>query len=404
MDSLKNNPQLLTRLGTRLVYADITGQEGTTTKQLFDTPPEGYTFVTRRKLSNAVAEAASASWKFRWLKQRANAVVPVNLAASRFLAKRRPAPSGAVLTYSESSVVFRDEPWVLWIEVATQVAGFSDVSLRRFRKVIERALGSANCRAILCHSEAARQSLYRHLSAETFERKISATPPGWPITPLEASAKPHAAPLRILFVAGNTMAARFKIKGGVESLEAFAALRRRFPDLELVVRSDVEPEIRKRYEGLPGLRIVSGLIPHGELAQLYRESDIYWYPAHCLMSVSMLEAMNYGLPIIATDYYDNPEYVEDGQTGITIPHHRHLPPWDTSERNVRKAIRTPDADFVRGLINSTALLIENAELRRRMGKAGRALLEKRFSLSEKNRRLKTILDQATAPISIEQLL
>jgi hypothetical protein len=55
-------------------------------------------------------------------------------------------------------------------------------------------------------------------------------------------------------------------------------------------------------------------------------------------------------------------------------------------------------------MNSTALLIENAELRRRMGKAGRALLEKRFSLSEKNRRLKTILDQATAPISIEQLL
>jgi glycosyltransferase involved in cell wall biosynthesis len=229
-------------------------------------------------------------------------------------------------------------------------------------------------------------------------------PPGWPVTPREASAKPHGAPVRILFVAGSTMGARFKIKGGVESLEAFAALRERYPQLELVVRSDVEPEIRKRYQGSPGLRILSGLLPYSELARLYAESDIYWYPAHCLMSVSMLEAMNYGLPIITTDYYDNPEYVEDGQTGMTIPHHRHLPPWDTSEGDVRKAIRTPDADFVRALINSTALLIENAELRRRMGKGGRALLEKRFSLTEKNRRLKTILDQATAPLTIEQLL
>jgi glycosyltransferase involved in cell wall biosynthesis len=177
-------------------------------------------------------------------------------------------------------------------------------------------------------------------------------------------------------------------------------LRQWFPNLELVVRSDVEPEIRKRYEGLPGLQIVSGLIPYSELARHYRESDIYWYPAHCLMSVSILEAMNYGLPIITTNYYDNPEYVEDGQTGMTIPHHRHLPPWDTSERKVREAIRTPDADFVAALIKSTALLIENVELRRRMGKAARALLEKRFSLAGKNQRLKTILDQATAAPSL----
>src|ERR1700680_2853498 len=125
---------------------------------------------------------------------------------------------------------------------------------------------------------------------------------------------------------------------------------------------------------MPGLRIVSSLVPYEQLERMYRESDIYLYPAHYLGSVSVLEAMNYGLPVITTDYYDNPEYVEDGRTGMIIPHHRHLPPWDTSEIKVRRALGTPDPELVKSLIEKTAVLIENAELRRRMGHAGRASL------------------------------
>jgi len=380
---------------TKIVYADIVGQEGTTTKQLFDSPPAGYVFVKRPKLSNAVAESAAANWKFRSMKQRMNVLLPVNLLASRLLGSRTKAPEGAVLTYSESSVIFRDEPWMLWIEVATQMAGFNDHSLRRFRGVIERALASPNCRRILCHSEAARQSLCKHLSTELFDRKLCVTPPGWPIREFQVVYKEDDAPVRILFVAGSTMASRFAIKGGIESLEAFAALRQRFPSLELIVRSDVEPEIRKQYDGMPGLRIVPGLISRQELEALYKESDIYWYPAHCLMSVSMLEAMSYGLPVVTTSYYDNPEYVEDGHTGMIIPAHRHIPAWDTSEMQVRRALRKRDSEFVRSLVEKTSVLIESAALRRQMGRAARADVEARFSLAKKNDKWKVILDEAT---------
>ncbi len=115
------------------------------------------------------------------------------------------------------------------------------------------------------------------------------------------------------------------------------------------------------------------------------------------MSVSMLEAMNYGLPVVTTNYYDNPEYVEDGVTGLVIPHHRNLPPWDTSERKVRRAIETRDLCFTRALFEKTAILIENADLRRKMGRAARASLEAKFSLAEKNRTLGRFLDEAIDP-------
>jgi glycosyltransferase involved in cell wall biosynthesis len=122
------------------------------------------------------------------------------------------------------------------------------------------------------------------------------------------------------------------------------------------------------------------------------------------MSISMLEAMNYGLPVVTTDYYDNPEYVEDGRTGMIIPHHQNLPPWDTSERKVRQAMAKPDPDFVRALVQRTSILIENAALRKRMGHAARASVESRFSLAEKNRNLKAILDEAIeAPRSYDAM-
>jgi len=43
------------------------------------------------------------------------------------------------------------------------------------------------------------------------------------------------------------------------------------------------------------------------------------------------------------------------------------------------------------------VLIENTEVRERMGHAARASLEAHFSLAEKNRKYKTILDAAIEP-------
>ena len=152
--------------------------------------------------------------------------------------------------------------------MATQLAGFNDRLAPALSEVIERALAIAELPGHCLPQRGGAAFAPAASGYRRFEHKLHWMPPGWPRRlPLTAEAKPDDAPVRILFVAGSTMAARFKIKGGIESLEAFAALRQRFPNLELVIRSDVEPEIRRRFENLPGLRIVSGLIPYEELEE-----------------------------------------------------------------------------------------------------------------------------------------
>jgi glycosyltransferase involved in cell wall biosynthesis len=63
----------------------------------------------------------------------------------------------------------------------------------------------------------------------------------------------------------------------------------------------------------------------------------------------------------------------------------------------KKAIKTPDPKVVQGLVEKTSILIENKELRRQMGKAGRWEVEHgKFSVDSRSKKLKRIFDEATA--------
>jgi glycosyltransferase involved in cell wall biosynthesis len=381
----------------RTVYADLIGQTGTIIDQLLNNPPEGYRFVTRKKMTTVIASRMHGNGGYRKAKRSIQRFLPANLMTSYFLTRFMKPPVPVDLTYSISTVIFRPEPWVLYVEAPNQLAGFNHHGLRRFKGVLEKALGSPYCRAIICQSAAAKNTLMNRLNTEPFAGKFHVVHCGWAPKPLVKSRSQSEGSVRILFVGASTMAFGFSIKGGMESLEAFKILRQRYPQAELIMRCDVCPDIEREFRGVPGLRIVGEQIPKADLEMLFQSADIYWYPAHSLMSISVLEAMSHGLPVVTTNYYDNAEYVEDGRTGMIVPHRRNVPPWDTSELEVRRALEVSDPEFVQALVEKTAALIENQDLRRRMGRAARADVETKFSLAEKNRKFKNIFDRAVEP-------
>ena len=107
----------------------------------------------------------------------------------------------------------------------------------------------------------------------------------------------------------------------------------------------------------PGVFVHPGLEPNDpRLRRLYAEADVLALPTRSDISpFVILEAMATGMPVVASAIAGIPDMVRDGETGFLMP------PRDGEALAAR-----------------LGALVEDGELRRRMGAAGRALVEREF--------------------------
>lgn len=221
--------------------------------------------------------------------------------------------------------------------------------------------------ALVTWSEWARQGLIDGYGIDS--DRVTVVPPGVKVAEWRPPPRLQRddGVVRVLFVGGN-----FERKGGPILLEAVRRLRaeafagpgagRPRLELDLVTQGEVPED--------DGVRVHRTLGPNSpELRRLYHQADVFCLPTlgDCLPMV-LAEAGAAGLPLVATEVGAVGELVRDGETGIAVP----VGDVDALEQALRK-------------------LIDDAELRRRLGH-GAAELVGRDHDSERNaRRLLTIL-------------
>jgi len=143
-------------------------------------------------------------------------------------------------------------------------------------------------------------------------------------------------------------------------VEAAAALVRDGNDLRLDLVGDGETrppvEAQVRELGVEGRIRFLGM--RSDVPELLRGFDIFVLPSRFEgLPLTILEAMASGLPVVATRVGGVPELVEDGVNGFLVE--------PQSPAELAAAIRR---------------LVEDADLRRRMGQAGRKIAVERFDL------------------------
>jgi len=155
--------------------------------------------------------------------------------------------------------------------------------------------------------------------------------------------------------------ARFDpVKNLTGLIKAFNLCTEEFPYLRLLLVGDGEQmeEIQSlvsnlnldEYVTLTGLRT--------DIPRCLQVMDIYVQPSFYEgTSITILEAMGVGLPIIATDVGGTPEIVRDGKSGILVRAGDNI--------ELGKALKT---------------LVVNESKRHEMGKAGRVIVKNKFSL------------------------
>jgi glycosyltransferase involved in cell wall biosynthesis len=388
----------------KTVYLDVAGKMHSLYRNLVDYPPYGYQFITQCTGWDKVFSVASKTKAVYSVQEKAlGKIIPINLAKA-WLERLKKPPKGTALTYATGHLVFRKEPWVVDLEFVTQLAGYNIKHFKRYKRLIEKVLSSEYCKKIICWTEAAKKTVLYNLNRKRFAHKVEVVRLAVPKKHF-TKEHGHKEKIKLLFVGSANIPGEFKYKGGQEVLEAFLILRKKYSNLELVIRSDIPKDIKARYGSLHNLKLIEGLIPWEQLEQEFRTADIFLFPSHATPGLAILDAISYELPVITTDVWANPEMVENGKTGFVIERSKRVPyyvenfipnwSYDPTSKFMR-TIKTVDPEVVDELVEKTSILIEDEELRKRMGRAGRQEIETgKFSIEKRNEKLKIIFDEAT---------
>lgn len=372
-------------------------------RQMLEFPPPGYVFIKPRGLARPFIGTAARWQPARALLKTADALIPTSLAKA-WAAQWTPPPSGTVLTYAVDHVVFRREPWIVEVEYAAALVGIRPDHLKGFGDVVHDMLASSYCRRIVCWSEEGRRSL-SDLGWERIEEKTDVV--YYAVPPKPALRRPDPGRVKLLFVGSGVSGGAFEGRGS-EIFEVFATLRKRYRHLDLVVRSDVPAYIREQYCGVEGLRIMDRWVPAEVLEREFQTADIFLFPTYHTLPSTILEAMSYELPVVTIDSWANGEYVRDGITGLVVPRPKSLPAHfgATSQpsfldESFPEAVRRSDPECVAALVAAVVSLIEQPELRKRLGRAARFEVEHgAFSLARMNASLTRAFDEAITAQSL----
>jgi len=169
------------------------------------------------------------------------------------------------------------------------------------------------------------------------------------------------------------------VKGTRPLLEAIRLVQAQVPDVRFVLAGPWQMAEKPAYWGLEETATLQdapitwlGHVSGQKLMDLYRRANVFVMPSfYESFGISCLEAMAFGLPVVASSAGGLPEIVEDPQTGLLVPPGR-------SDQLAEAIVR----------------LLRNAPLRQRLGEAGQARVRSCFTAAKLVRRMLQVYGEA----------
>jgi glycosyltransferase involved in cell wall biosynthesis len=245
------------------------------------------------------------------------------------------------------------------------------VKLQRFNPLVTKAVKASRI-VIACNGETARQAVL--MGAREVRIMASA---GAKLPARSAQVKPSRS-LPVVLMVG-----RFHPqKGHILALNALAVLKNKGYDASLVICGDgpMRPTYERKIRslGLEGSVTLTGWLSQRELEKYYVSSDVFVFPSiREPFGMVLIEAMSYGLPIVALDHQAAREIITE-EVGIRIPvTHPH--------------------SVIHDLASALQLLIGDTERREKMRTAARERVSQMYSWDRLRQTMQDVYELAMDP-------
>ncbi|MGE0171412.1 MAG: glycosyltransferase family 4 protein [Oligoflexales bacterium] len=151
-------------------------------------------------------------------------------------------------------------------------------------------------------------------------KNVTIIPNGTTIPTEIANLNADPKKLRILSI--GRLVAR---KSFLDIVEAMAVTKQQTPDFHLTIvgyggkEADLRTMIAEK--GLAEHITLAGRVEYDQLKEYYKNSDCYiFYGGREGSSLAMIEAVSYGLPVIASDHPGNRTFVKNNESGYLVEH------------------------------------------------------------------------------------
>jgi glycosyltransferase involved in cell wall biosynthesis len=306
---------------------------------------------------------------------------------------------------------YNQNPWVIEIEDPTTLffpfihngqTAKINISDSPYCPIVRTLLETDQCRVILTHMRSSAEMLKNLFQSETITRKVRYFPLGVK-APRRWQQHNESEPKYINLLYINSWSqhpGNFQMRGGLDVLEAFSILRERYPQLRLTMRTSMIPLDEQYHRMIESgwVRVINRFLTADEMEALHAESHVFLLPAARVHIVSLLQAMASGLAVVASDGWGFTEYINHERNGLIVKGRYGKTSWADEKagmlREDYEATYSPDIEVVQGIVEAVSRLVEDHELRRRLGRAARHDVETTYSLDNWNRGLKEVFNMA----------
>jgi glycosyltransferase involved in cell wall biosynthesis len=298
------------------------------------------------------------------------------------------------LVHSNGVMLKTELPWVIDVESVGSLVNHNYENLlnKDYTQKIINTLSSPSCKKIIIHTKSGMYSIIYNLDTNHFKEKLEVVYPA--IRSANFRKKKNTDRITLLFIGR-----RFYEKGGLEVLQTFTALEKKF-DVKLLVVANVPNHLKKKVKD--NVEFYLPNMPRNFLFQkIYPRADIFIFPTYIdAMPTVVMEAFSFGLPVIGTKSFSMPELVENNKNGFLVDtpisyyDKKFLFRWKDLP-HLNQIVRKDKPKIVKALVEKTSLLIHNSALRKKMSKeAKKEVVKGKFSIKTRNKKLKQIYEEA----------
>ena len=239
-----------------------------------------------------------------------------------------------------------NKPWVMDLEFINQL--WLNGEIGKKDKVL-KILMNENCKAIMPWTNWCRDELIKRFPE--IKDKVQVV---YPAIPNGNFDRLYDLPLVNILYSSRF----FNSKGGELAVEVMDKLTKKYENVNGTIVSNVPLEVKKKYQDNKQLTF-KGLMSKMELEDEYKLSDIFLYPSRAdTFGFQILEAMSFGLPVIACDFGARKELI-NGKNGLIVEE--------------------------QDLLGVTEALVKDKKRRIAMSKAAEKTIIDKFSIDRRNK-------------------